>query len=90
MFNTRAFIARQFGCEPADFTIVRTPMEGYRGKEADYRGDKASVRVLISKPRGSLVRGKTHTTQDLHRRVTVTWPGGQVETRIEVSEEVVW
>ena len=51
MFDTRAFIANQLGCAPEEFTIVRKPVEGYRGMEADYAGDRATVRVLISKPR---------------------------------------
>lgn len=90
MFDTRAFVAEQFGCAPEDFTIDRRPVEGYRGQEADYAGDRAMVRVLISKPRGALVRGKHHTQPGLHRRVTLTWRGGQAETQIGVDEEIVW
>jgi hypothetical protein len=90
MFNTRVFVAKQFGCEPEDFTISRKPVDGYRGQEAAYTGDKGVVRVLISKPRGLVVRGPTHGQSDLHRRVVVSWPGGQTETRIEVDEEIVW
>jgi hypothetical protein len=90
LFDAREFIAQQFGCTPDDFRIVRKPVEGYRGHEADYRGDRATVRILVSKPRGALVRGPRHADPDLHRRVVLTWPGGHVETRIPVDEDVVW
>jgi hypothetical protein len=90
MFSPRSFVAAQFGCEPDDFTIVRKPVDGYRGLEADYTGDRATVRVLVSKPRGALLRGAQHTQPGLHRRVLVTWPGGQAETQIGVDEDVAW
>ena len=90
MFNAREFVAQQFGCEPHDFTIIRKPIEGYRGHEADYSGDRGTVRVLISKPRGALLRGQSHTQPGLHRRVLATWPGGEAATRIAVDEDVVW
>jgi hypothetical protein len=90
MFDIRSYVAKQFGCKPEDITIRRKPIEGYRGREAEYLGDGALVRVLISKPRGTVVRGQNLSHPDLHRRVVLTWPGGQFETRIEVDEEVVW
>jgi hypothetical protein len=89
MFDARAFAARQFGCKPEDFTIVGPPVAGYRGLEAEYVGDLARVRVLISQPRGKHVLAAAHTA-DLHRRVVLTWPSGQVAVRIGVDEEVAW
>jgi hypothetical protein len=90
MFSPRSFVATQFGCAAEDFTIVRKPVDGYRGQEADYTGDPATVRVLISKPRGALLRGTQHTQPGLHRRVVATWPGGHAETQIGVDEDVDW
>ena len=90
MFSVREFVAQQLGCEPDDFRIVRRPVGSYRGDEAEYAGDGASVRILVSRPRGSLVVQGDHTGRDVHRRVTVTWPGGRAETRISVDEDIRW
>jgi hypothetical protein len=90
MFQTRAFIARHLGCEAEDFTITRQPIETYRGREADYRNDSITVRVLVSHPRGYLMRSEGHDDNDLHRRVTATWTGGQAEIRVAPDEEIAW
>jgi hypothetical protein len=88
--DIRALLADQLGCAADEFTMRRKPVEGYRGIEADYGATTGTIRVLITNARGAAVRSENHAAHDLHRRVVVTWRGGQAEIRIGVDDEVRW
>jgi hypothetical protein len=87
MFNARAWLAQQIGCEPDDLSLADgRPRSDWRGgHDATYtRSGAFAGRVLISSPRTMV------ETEPPHRIVTATWPAGDARTRITGEEPIDW